>query len=137
MIIIPAETTLLGEIRSKGELRIDGRVEGLGELQGFLLLTKSALWRGKIVSDIVVIEGCVEGDIVARDRVEIMSTGSVTGKISSPKVAIKTGAKVTGQLYMAKAEAIDLLETKARRENWKLARETEEQLEQPRRIVGE
>jgi cytoskeletal protein CcmA (bactofilin family) len=117
MITIPAETTLIGEIRSKGRIRIDGHVEGKGEIDGLLLLTRSCVWKGKLTADEVIVEGTVEGDIIARKRLEIHANAKVTGSIVCPNVEIMAGASFTGNLKMSRPKPpIGLLENQKKKQ---------------------
>lgn len=125
MITIPAETTLIGEIRSKGRVRIDGHVEGKGEIDGLLLLTRQCVWKGKLTADEVIIEGTVEGDVIARKKLEIRPQARVTGSIICPSIQIMEGATFTGNLKMSKPlPPIGLLENKQKKQ------QVQEQLKQ-------
>lgn len=115
MIRIPAETTIVGEFRTKGSVQIDGRVDGLGNIGGTLLLTKDSVWTGKVCADVLIVEGTVEGEIVARRRLKLGHTARVTGRIVCPQIQIAEGAVVSGAIMMRKAEPIPMLEHKARK----------------------
>lgn len=116
MIIIPAGTTIIGELRSKGRIRVDGRVEGVGDIDGLLLITKDCVWKGKITADIIVIEGTVEGEIIARQRLKVHTNSHVSGNITSPQIQIEEGALISGRLYMRKPDApIGLLENRSKK----------------------
>jgi cytoskeletal protein CcmA (bactofilin family) len=116
MITIPAETTLIGEIRSKGRIRIDGHVEGNGEIDGLLLLTQHCVWKGKLTADEVIIEGTVEGDIIARKKLAIYPNAKVSGSIICPNVEIMAGASFTGDLMMSRPKPpIGLLENQQKK----------------------
>ena len=126
MITIPAETTLIGEIRSKGRVRIDGHVEGKGEIDGLLLLTRHCVWKGKLTADEVIIEGTVEGDVIARKKLEIRPQARITGSIICPSIQIMEGATFTGNLKMSKPKPpIGLLENKQKKQQ-----QVQEQLKQ-------
>jgi len=113
MITIPADTTLIGEIRSKGRIRVDGRIEGKGEIDGTLLLTRHCVWKGEVTADEIIIEGTVEGDIIARKQVAIHPQAKVRGSIVCPKIEIMQGASFTGSLKMGRPAApIGLIENK-------------------------
>lgn len=116
MITIPAETTLIGELRSKGRIRVEGHVEGTGDVEGLLLLTDSCVWKGKIIADVVIIEGNFDGDIIARKKLEVHPKARVNGHFLCPEITIREGARVTGELNMRPPEApIGLLENRAQK----------------------
>ncbi|MDH5378204.1 MAG: polymer-forming cytoskeletal protein [Gammaproteobacteria bacterium] len=101
MIVIPENTTFIGELRSSGRLRIDGHFEGDGYIDGLLVISSTCVWKGKAVADVIVVEGVVEGELVARRKLEFCSRADVSGTITSPEIAIARGARVTGELRMA------------------------------------
>ena len=68
MIRIPANTTIVGELRSSGEVRVDGRFQGEGDIDGTLILTQTCVWVGKAIAEVVIVEGVIEGDIIERKK---------------------------------------------------------------------
>ena len=48
----------------------------------------------------VVIQGTVTGNVTAREKVEIQTTGSVAGDVSSPRLAIADGASIKGKVHV-------------------------------------
>lgn len=117
MITIPAETTLVGELRSKGRIRVEGHIEGNGDIDGLLLLTNQGVWKGKLVADEVIIEGTFEGDIIARKRLELYPQARVNGRFVCPAITIREGAKINGEMKMKAPDApIGLLENRNTRE---------------------
>jgi len=89
-----------GMLRGKGNFKVAGRVVGESDVEGALLLDERGSWRGKIVADVVVIAGAVEGDIIARKQLELQGTAVVKGNLESPIIAIDKGAEHEGSLKM-------------------------------------
>ncbi len=89
-----------GTLRGKGNYKIAGRVIGECEIDGALLLDERGSWIGKIVADVVVIAGRVEGEIIARKQLELQASAVVQGNLESPVIAIDKGAKHDGSLKM-------------------------------------
>jgi cytoskeletal protein CcmA (bactofilin family) len=88
-----------GELTSSEDMTIDGRVEGTIELRDHALTVgPDAEIRAKIHARTVVVIGTVLGTITARERVDIHDTGSVTGDITSPKIAMADGAMLKGRV---------------------------------------
>jgi len=115
MIRFPADTIIVGELRIKGTVQMDGRMDGIGSIEGTLILTQDSVWTGKVCADILVIEGTVEGEIVARRRLKLSATARVKGRIVCPQLSIAEGAVVNATINMRKAEPIPLLEHKSRK----------------------
>jgi len=113
MIRIPENTSIIGELRSSGEVRVDGRFQGTGNIDGTLILTESCVWVGKAVANTIVIEGIVEGDIIAKTKLLIGSKAKIRGSIKTPKIEIAYGAKLRCHISMSKPQApVGLLEHK-------------------------
>lgn len=94
MIRIPKDATIIGELRCDGATRVDGRVEGEGDINGILLVSKTCVWVGKITADKIIVEGVVEGEIIARSSLQIAAKAKVSGKISAPEMLLAPGASL-------------------------------------------
>lgn len=106
---ITENSTFKGELLNQGNVRLEGRVEGGGLVDGTLLLSSSAVWIGNIVADTIIIEGTVEGHIVARKKLLLLADARVTGKLYSSCVHMEKGAKFTGTLEMKLPAPLDLI----------------------------
>lgn len=58
--------------------------------------------KADITAKAVVVSGVVTGKVSAGDRVEIQSTGSVTGDVTSPRLVIAEGGSLRGKVEMTK-----------------------------------
>jgi cytoskeletal protein CcmA (bactofilin family) len=88
---------LEGKIISKEDLRIDGEVEGSIEVGGHdLTIGAEAVVKTNLVARVITISGAVTGNVQASEKVDIHPTGSVTGDIKAPRLALAEGAIVTG-----------------------------------------
>ena len=76
----------------KGSFRIDGYFQGKINSESILIFGEN----GKVEADIkvgnVIISGETKGNIHAKEKVEIHSSGRVFGNIISPKLSIEEGA---------------------------------------------
>ena len=90
-----------GELSAGEDLIIEGTVEGTID-QGSHCLTLKP--NGKILANVnatkIFIEGTVEGDLHATVSVTIRESGTVTGNIVAPTVAITEGATFNGAIEM-------------------------------------
>ncbi len=88
-----------GEISGNEDLHVEGKVEGPVSLGGHrLTVGRSAEVTADIVAREVVVYGKVDGDLRARDRIEIKSGGSVTGDLSTARVMVEDGAYLKGRI---------------------------------------
>lgn len=103
---IGAENTFKGSISGDGHCVVLGRVEGDSVLDGTLVVADGAVWIGNIEAENVVIGGKVEGSIVARKKLEIVSTAHIEGALGSPYIVIAEGAVHEGEIHMAEVKHI-------------------------------
>ena len=94
-----------GKITVSGMFRIDGEVKGNIIAENGLLLGERAKVEGQIDAGDVTIAGRFDGQIFAKDRVEIQPKGIVTGEIHSPCLIIQPGGILDGQCHMLSAVA--------------------------------
>lgn len=86
-----------GELSGSEDLYLDGTVEGSIELPGNnLMVGPNGRVRAGIRARGVVIEGKVDGDIEASERVELRKTAVLTGSIVTQRVSIEDGAYFKG-----------------------------------------
>jgi cytoskeletal protein CcmA (bactofilin family) len=91
-----------GDLSASEDLTLYGRMEGSVTLHGGHTLTvgRHADIRASIEAKAVVIQGSVTGNVTAREKVEIQPTGSVSGDVSSPRLAVADGASVRGKVHV-------------------------------------
>ena len=89
-----------GDLIASEDLTLYGRMEGSVTLQGGHTLTigRHAHIRAAIDAKAVVVQGTVTGNITAREKVEIQTTGSVSGDVHAPRLAIAEGASLRGKV---------------------------------------
>jgi cytoskeletal protein CcmA (bactofilin family) len=79
-------------------------MEGNCNLDGTLVIGEGGLWRGNITADSVVIAGEVNGDIVAKKKMDVVSTAKVNGSLTCPLIAIAEGAVHEGEIHMGEVK---------------------------------
>lgn len=94
-------TSLTGEANFRGMLRIDGHLTGRIASQDGTLLVGT---QGRVDADIEVavatINGTVNGDIIATERLEMGRAAQVKGNIQTPSLMIEQGAVFEGSCRM-------------------------------------
>ncbi len=99
-------TTLMGETEFKSLLRVDGHLVGkIMSHDGTLHIGASGLVDANIRVAAAIINGTVNGDIFAAERIEIGRTGKVVGNIQAPSLVVEQGAILEGNCTMLKAKA--------------------------------
>src|ERR1017187_10745662 len=81
--VISKDVEITGTIKSSGSIRVDGKLDGELHSTGDAVIGPSAQIKGNIVVNSATIEGAVQGNVTAKDRIEMKSTARVTGDIRS------------------------------------------------------
>jgi cytoskeletal protein CcmA (bactofilin family) len=90
-----------GDLSGSEDLTIEGQVEGKIELrQNVLTIGANGKIKAQVFAKAVVVQGEVQGNITATERVDIRDNGSVDGDLSAPRVAIADGAHFRGSIDM-------------------------------------
>jgi len=101
------ETSFEGKMTFQGVFRLDGRFEGEIFESGYLIVGESARIKGKVEVKTIVINGHVEGELVAKDRVEIHSTGNFSGTLTTSSLIIHEGGVINGHCRMGKEVSVE------------------------------
>ena len=101
--VIGQEAFVHGSMAVRGSLRIEGEMEGNITDALEVVVGKNGRVRGNISAERVEISGKVAGDVVCSQHLEILSSGSVTGNIRTPKLLVEDGAILDGNCAMAES----------------------------------
>ena len=94
-----------GEITGSEDLTVDGPVEGkLQWTNGSLTVGPNGKIKADITAREVIVRGRVEGKILGRDRVQVSSTGHVTGEVQTQRLAIEDGGVLRGKVETGRAQ---------------------------------
>ena len=92
-----------GDLSGSEDLTIEGQVEGKIELrQNVLTIGPNSKIKAAVFAKAVIVQGEVQGDITATERIDIRDAGSVDGDLSAPRIAIADGAHFRGSIDMQK-----------------------------------
>jgi cytoskeletal protein CcmA (bactofilin family) len=97
--IVGDGTRVAGQVSVKGTIRIDGIVEGDVHAD-WVVVGETGKILGNTLTRGMVVGGSVEGNIEAKETVELMGKASMTGEIHAPKLAIAEGAVFDGRSRM-------------------------------------
>jgi cytoskeletal protein CcmA (bactofilin family) len=94
-------TTVAGDAEFKGMLRVDGHFSGrVRSEKGTLIVSSGGLVEADVEVATARINGTLEGDIVASERIEFGRSARVRGNIQTPTLVIEDGAIFEGQCRM-------------------------------------
>jgi cytoskeletal protein CcmA (bactofilin family) len=97
-------TTLTGETIFTAMLRVDGHLIGnVSSDTGTLIVGTNGQVDANIMVAAAMVNGTVNGDIIATEKLQLGRTARVLGNIQSPKLIIEEGAILEGTCSMIKA----------------------------------
>lgn len=95
--LITADVEITGTVKSSGAVRIEGKLEGELICAGDASVGKSATIKGNLTVNSAVIEGAVNGNISAKDKIEMKATARVNGDIKSRRLSVEDGVTFVGK----------------------------------------
>jgi cytoskeletal protein CcmA (bactofilin family) len=87
---------LKGSFISKGNARIDGRIEGTVSVAGDLVIGQSAVLKANIEAQTISLAGEIRGNVKAYDLLDLGPTARLYGDINTKQLKIDQGARFVG-----------------------------------------
>ncbi|HEY7296025.1 MAG TPA: polymer-forming cytoskeletal protein, partial [Dehalococcoidia bacterium] len=98
--LVAADAVWEGKLRSAGDVRIEGTVQGEIDTAATLVVAPEARVNGTIRAHSLLIGGEVEGDVTCEDRLEVLPGGSARGQINSATLVVHEGAYIDSRFQM-------------------------------------
>ncbi len=93
-------TEITGDVKTNGDLRVDGILKGTIEAAGKLVVGEKGLIEGEIKCTNATISGSVKGTIQVDKLLTMHQTAKVKGDILTGKLLVEPGAEFTGKCSM-------------------------------------
>jgi cytoskeletal protein CcmA (bactofilin family) len=107
--VIGPNTSVQGDIRSSGGVRVDGDFGGSIDIAGNLVIGENSQVVADITAHNVQVQGTLQGNVTAH-RLEILDTGKVWGDIAVDSFVLDDGGFYRGQSRMQGENDPPLLE---------------------------
>ena len=104
--ILGKGSSITGNLRINGFVRLDGDIDGNLETDGNVIIGDNARIRGDVKAKSVIISGIVVGNIIAQEGIKILSEAAVLGDVISRKVQIDDKATFNGKCISIKDEEL-------------------------------
>lgn len=98
--VIGKNTTIIGDIISEGDFRIDGVVEGNVKTNGKIVIGESGTVTGKINCTEADIAGEFSGEFNASNLLTLKSSAKISGDVVISKLAVEPGAEFNATCVM-------------------------------------
>ena len=98
--MIGAGTVITGDITSKGDIRVDGALNGSVKTEGKVVLGQDGVIEGDVVCRDADIAGTLKAKITVSQLLTLKASAKLNGDIITNKLAIEPGASFTGSCSM-------------------------------------
>tara|TARA_A100001234_G_scaffold221532_1_gene238165 strand:- start:6831 stop:7247 length:417 start_codon:yes stop_codon:yes gene_type:complete len=98
--IIGQGTSILGDINSNGDIRVDGTLKGSIKTEGKVVLGKEGVVEGDVICQNADISGVIKAKITVSNLLSLKDTAKLKGDIVTNKLSIEPGAEFTGSCSM-------------------------------------
>jgi cytoskeletal protein CcmA (bactofilin family) len=92
-----ADVEIKGSLKFAGELSFDGKLDGDINSEGALTLGDEAVVKGNINANSVVVRGKINGNITAKEKIDIKARTELFGDIRAAKLVIEEGVTFVGK----------------------------------------
>lgn len=113
-------TEIVGDIKTNGDLRIDGLVKGTIQTKGKLVVGEKGTVEGEVKCKNSTVSGTIKGTIFVDELLTLHSSAKFKGDIQTGKLSVEPGAEFTGKCSMG-AIIRELNEDEARKGQEKTA----------------
>lgn len=96
---------ITGNVSGDGNIIVLGSFDGDFDLKGQLKVAQGAKVTGTLKASSITVNGNVEGNITASEKVHLDNTARITGRMVTPKISILDGAVFDGEMQMGKRPA--------------------------------
>jgi len=98
--LIGTGTEIKGNVKSSGDIRIDGFLNGNLNTKGKLVIGESGRVKGEVFCKSSDIEGTIEGKVNVAELLTLKTSARVNGDIKTGRLAIEPGSAFTGNCIM-------------------------------------
>jgi len=102
--LINQGTEITGDIKSSGDIRIDGILNGNMVTKGKVVIGPTGRVKGEVECKNSEVSGIVDGKITVTQLLNLKSSSKIIGTIITNKLSIEPGALFTGNCSMKEGE---------------------------------
>jgi len=95
--ILSSDVEIKGNLKFSGELTFEGKLDGEIQTDGLLNLGDSAVVTGNINAQSVIVRGKLNGNINAKEKIEIKAKAEQFGDIRATKLVVEEGVTFVGK----------------------------------------
>jgi len=93
---IDVHTSIQGDLKAGGDIRIDGSLTGNLICEGKLIIGPQGKVDGDVTCVNAAIEGAFVGNLTVKEMLTLQATAKVSGDVKATKMAVLSGCQVSG-----------------------------------------
>jgi cytoskeletal protein CcmA (bactofilin family) len=98
--LISNGTDITGDIKSNGDIRIDGTLKGNLITKGKVVIGQTGKVNGEVICKNSEVSGIVEGKISVNQLLNLKASSRIIGDITTSKLSVEPGAVFSGNCKM-------------------------------------
>lgn len=98
--VVAKNTTIVGDIKSDGDFRIDGTLEGTLVTNGRVIIGLEGSISGKVEATNADIEGKFSGELLLSNMLTIKASSHISGNVVIGKLSVEPGASFNATCEM-------------------------------------
>lgn len=102
--LLSKKVNIVGEIQGNEDLHVEGRFKGSIKITGNIFVGPTGVVEADVEANNIIIQGKINGNVLARQQLEIQSVGELIGDCSAQSIDIKEGAIFEGRSNMLRAK---------------------------------
>ena len=99
--LISNGTDITGDIKSNGDIRIDGSLTGNLNTKGKVVIGPTGKVKGEVICKNSEVSGIIEGKIIVGQLLNLKASSKIHGDIATSKLSIEPGAIFSGNCKMS------------------------------------
>jgi cytoskeletal protein CcmA (bactofilin family) len=106
--LIGAGTVIKGDVKSNGDIRIDGSLIGSLNAKGKLVVGTTGIIEGEIICQNADFSGIIKASVTVTELLSMKASAKLNGDVITNKIAIEPGAMFSGSCSMNNATPKDI-----------------------------
>jgi cytoskeletal protein CcmA (bactofilin family) len=102
--LISNGTDITGDLKSTGDIRIDGSLTGNLNTKGKVVIGTTGKVKGEVICKNSEVAGVIEGKIIVGQLLNLKASSKIYGDIATSKLSIEPGAVFSGSCKMSDTE---------------------------------
>ena len=102
--LISNGTEITGDIKSNGDIRVDGSLTGNLNTKGKVVIGPTGKIKGEVLCKNSEVSGIIEGKISVGQLLNLKASSKILGDIATSKLSIEPGASFTGTCKMSDSD---------------------------------